>query len=93
MLSLAVLLLGLAIWRQGGNQALWEWAYVNHVQRLTSPGITGHRQPLLYYCWTLPYALLPWLLPWVEALRPAHWRRLNLHVGLAGDSLPIGCVI
>jgi 4-amino-4-deoxy-L-arabinose transferase-like glycosyltransferase len=78
VLSLAVLLLGLAIWRQGGNQALWEWAYVNHVQRLTSPGITGHRQPLLYYCWTLPYALLPWLLPWVEALRPAHWRRLNV---------------
>jgi 4-amino-4-deoxy-L-arabinose transferase-like glycosyltransferase len=78
VLGLAVLLLGLAIWRQGGRAALWEWAYVNHVQRLTNPGITGHRQPLLYYCWTLPYAMLPWLLPLFEALRPAHWRRVNV---------------
>jgi 4-amino-4-deoxy-L-arabinose transferase-like glycosyltransferase len=80
LLAFAVLLLGLAIWRQGGNAALWEWAYVNHVKRLLSPGITGHRQPLLYYTWTLPYAILPWLPPLIEALRPSHWR----HVTLAG---------
>jgi 4-amino-4-deoxy-L-arabinose transferase-like glycosyltransferase len=78
VLTLAVLLLGLSIWKQGGDAALWEWAYVNHVQRLTNPGITGHRQPLLYYSWTLPYAMLPWLLPLIEALRPAHWRRVSV---------------
>jgi 4-amino-4-deoxy-L-arabinose transferase-like glycosyltransferase len=77
VLMLAVLLLGLAIWNQGGTAAVWEWAYVNHVQRVVNPGITGHRQPLFYYCWTLPYAILPWLLPLFEALRPAHWRRVN----------------
>jgi 4-amino-4-deoxy-L-arabinose transferase-like glycosyltransferase len=78
VLALAVLLLGMAIWKQGGPAALWEWAYVNHVQRLLNPGITGHRQPLLYYTWTLPYAILPWLLPLIEALRPAHWRRVDV---------------
>jgi 4-amino-4-deoxy-L-arabinose transferase-like glycosyltransferase len=79
VLLLAVLMLALAIWKQGGNDALWEWAYVNHVQRLINPaGSSGHRQPLLYYTWTLPFALLPWLLPMVEALRPAHWRRVRL---------------
>src|SRR5579863_826257 len=75
VLLLAVLMLGLAIWNQGGAAAVWEWAYVNHVQRVLNPGITGHRQPLLYYAWTLPYAMLPWLMPLIEALRPAHWRR------------------
>jgi len=76
LLSVAALLLGLAILSQGGRAALWDWAYANQVQRLISPlGSTGHRQPLLYYAWTLPYALLPWLLPLLDALRPIHWRR------------------
>src|SRR6202049_5082354 len=76
LLSAAVGLLALAIFSQGGAAAVWEWAYVNHVQRLINPlGSSGHRQPLLYYAWTLPYALLPWWLPLVEALRPANWRR------------------
>jgi 4-amino-4-deoxy-L-arabinose transferase-like glycosyltransferase len=78
VLALAVLLLALAIWTQGGNAALWEWAYVNHVQRLLDPGITGHRQPLLYYGWTLPYAIVPWLPSLIEALRPAHWRGVRV---------------
>lgn len=79
LMALAVLLLGLAIWTQGGNAALWEWAWVNHVQRLLSPpGIIGHRQPLLYYAWTLPYAILPWLPPLVEALRPSRWRQATV---------------
>jgi 4-amino-4-deoxy-L-arabinose transferase-like glycosyltransferase len=77
-LLLATLLLAGAIWKQGGNDALWEWAYVNHVKRLLSPGVTGHRQPLLYYAWTLPYAILPWLPPLIEALRPSHWRRVTV---------------
>jgi 4-amino-4-deoxy-L-arabinose transferase-like glycosyltransferase len=87
VLVLAMLLLGLAIAQQGGRAALWEWAYVNQVQRLINPGITGHRQPLLYYCWTLPVAVLPWLVPLVEALRPAHWRRLQPQ-GLSSVSDP-----
>ena len=78
VLGLATLLLAGAIWKQGGNDALWEWAYVNHVKRLLSPGVTGHRQPLLYYSWTLPYAILPWLPPLIEALRPSHWRHVTL---------------
>jgi 4-amino-4-deoxy-L-arabinose transferase-like glycosyltransferase len=76
LLAAAVALLALAIFSQGGAAAVWEWAYVNHVQRLINPlGSSGHRQPLLYYAWTLPYALLPWLLPLIEALRPASWQR------------------
>jgi 4-amino-4-deoxy-L-arabinose transferase-like glycosyltransferase len=78
VLSLAIVLLGLAIWQQGGDAAFYEWAYVNHVQRLLNPGNTGHRQPFLYYSWTLPMAVLPWLLPLIEALRPAHWRRAQV---------------
>jgi 4-amino-4-deoxy-L-arabinose transferase-like glycosyltransferase len=68
----AVVLLGLAIYDQGGRDALWQWAYVNHVERLVNPSTTGHRQPLLYYAWTLPFTLLPWLPAVWQALRPAH---------------------
>lgn len=79
VLGAAVALLALAILRQGGASALWEWAYVNHVQRLLNPaGSSGHRQPLPYYLWTLPYAVLPWLAPLIDALRPAHWRRAQV---------------
>lgn len=67
--------LGAAIWRSGGFEALWEWGWVNHVQRLVSPKETGHRQPILYYAWTLPYAMLPWLVPLVDTLRPSQWRK------------------
>ncbi|MFO1402876.1 MAG: phospholipid carrier-dependent glycosyltransferase [Steroidobacteraceae bacterium] len=73
-LAAMVVLLGVAIWRDGGRAALWEWAWVNHVQRFTNPGATGHRQPLLYYLWTLPWAILPWLVPLLDGLRPAAWR-------------------
>lgn len=74
-LALMVAMLALGIYAAGGRAALWEWAYVNHVQRLLHPGATGHRQPLLYYAWTLPYAVLPWLPALLQALRPVHWRR------------------
>ena len=79
LLAAAVAVLALAIASQGGAAAVWEWAYVNHVRRLVDPlASSGHRQPPLYYLWTLPYAMLPWLLPLIEALRPAQWRRGTL---------------
>src|ERR1700676_744709 len=95
LLSAAVGLLALAIFSQGGAAAVWEWAYVNHVQRLLNPlGSSGHRQPLLYYAWTLPYALLPWLLPLIEALRPAYWRRTALpRVAGAPDAARFGALM
>jgi 4-amino-4-deoxy-L-arabinose transferase-like glycosyltransferase len=95
LLSAAVGLLAFAIFSQGGAAALWEWAYVNHLQRLVNPlGSTGHRQPLLYYAWTLPYALLPWLPPLIEALRPAHWRRTGaLRVNAAPDPARYGALM
>jgi 4-amino-4-deoxy-L-arabinose transferase-like glycosyltransferase len=75
LLAAAVMLLAFAIYSQGGAAAVWEWAYVNHVRRLINPlGSSGHRQPLLYYGWTLPYALLPWSVALLEALRPGYWR-------------------
>lgn len=94
LLTAAVALLAFAIFRQGGRAALWEWAYVNHVKRLLSPGITGHRQPLPYYLWTLPYAVLPWLLPLIESLRPARWRRTsNSGVHSAPDPARYGALM
>lgn len=76
LLAAAALLLAAAIAWQGGRAALWEWFWVNQVQRLASPlARTGHRQPLLYYLWTLPYAVLPWLVVLLDALRPSRWRR------------------
>lgn len=53
--------LAFALAARGGGAALREWLYVNQVQRLLHPGATGHRQPWLYYVWTLPLTLLPWL--------------------------------
>jgi 4-amino-4-deoxy-L-arabinose transferase-like glycosyltransferase len=88
LLTGALVALALAIFSQGGAAALWEWAYVNHLRRLIDPlGSSGHRQPLLYYAWTLPFALLPWLPPLIEALRPARWRRTRA-AGVTGAPDP-----
>lgn len=73
----ALAVLAFAIWRQGGSAALWEWGWVNHIQRLVHPQGTGHEQPLPYYLWTLPMTILPWLVPLVYVLRPAFWRQRN----------------
>jgi 4-amino-4-deoxy-L-arabinose transferase-like glycosyltransferase len=77
-----VVVLAVAIWRDGGRAALWEWAWVNHVRRFTAPGATGHRQPLPYYLWTLPWAILPWLVPLLDGLRRATWRGTDPGAGL-----------
>jgi 4-amino-4-deoxy-L-arabinose transferase-like glycosyltransferase len=83
VLAAALVLLALGLWRQGGTAALWEWGYVNHVERALNPSAQlGHRQPILYYFWTLPMALLPWLAPFIDALAHAKgsargWRGLG----------------
>jgi 4-amino-4-deoxy-L-arabinose transferase-like glycosyltransferase len=64
-----------AIYLEGGRHALWEWAWVNHVQRFFDPAGTGHRQPVYYYLKALPVAVLPWLVPLVDVCRPARWRK------------------
>jgi 4-amino-4-deoxy-L-arabinose transferase-like glycosyltransferase len=71
-LSAATALFVLALWWQGGRALLWEWAWVNHVQRLLHPvARTGHQQPPWYYLEILPVAVLPWLPALLDALRPA----------------------
>jgi 4-amino-4-deoxy-L-arabinose transferase-like glycosyltransferase len=92
-LALMLAVLALAIDLTGGRAALWEWAYVNHVQRLLHPGATGHRQPLLYYSWTLAYAVLPWLPALLQALRPAHWRRRVLPVTAVASGTPAAAAL
>lgn len=74
VLAGAVGVLALAIFRIGGREALWEWAWVNHVLRFVHPKGTGHDEPLPYYLWTVPFAVLPWLVPLGDALRPSRWR-------------------
>lgn len=95
-LALAFALLVLAIYLEGGKPALWEWGWVNHVQRFLDPKATGHRQPPWYYLTTLPVAVLPWLVAFLAVLRPAVWRRggsdlplMRYTASLAGASLVI----
>jgi 4-amino-4-deoxy-L-arabinose transferase-like glycosyltransferase len=71
-LAAATALFVLALWWQGGRALVWEWAWVNHVQRLLHPvARTGHQQPVWYYLEALPVAVLPWLPTLLDALRPA----------------------
>ncbi len=67
-------ILAAAITLAGGTKALYQWAWVNHVDRFLHPVGTGHAQPLLYYTWTLALAVLPWLIPLCMAFRPRFWR-------------------
>ena len=62
-----------AIAADSGWDAVYEWVYVNHVERVTNPVTTGHDQPLLYYLWTLPVAVFPWWLPFGALFRPRAW--------------------
>lgn len=75
VLVAAAMILAGVIYLRGGSAALWEWAYVNQVGRMLNPSATGHREPLLYYAWTLPYAVLPWVPALLQALRPRQWKR------------------
>jgi len=62
-----------AIATDSGWDAVYEWLYVNQVQRVTNPVTTGHDQPVLYYLWTLPVAVFPWWLPFGALFRPRTW--------------------
>ena len=79
----------------GGHAAVWQWAWVNHVQRFVHPTTTGHRKPLPYYLWTLPVAVLPWIVPLVDALRPSRWKGAARGLGLKryAASLVVGMLL
>jgi 4-amino-4-deoxy-L-arabinose transferase-like glycosyltransferase len=62
-----------AIAANSGWDAVREWVWVNHVERVTNPVTTGHDQPLLYYLWTVPVAVFPWWLPFGSLFRPRAW--------------------
>jgi 4-amino-4-deoxy-L-arabinose transferase-like glycosyltransferase len=62
------------IYVEAGGQAVREWLWVNHVQRFIDPQYTGHEQPFYYYLHTVPTAAFPWLVPFVDCLRPSRWR-------------------
>jgi 4-amino-4-deoxy-L-arabinose transferase-like glycosyltransferase len=62
-----------AIASDSGWDAVREWLWVNHVERITNPVTTGHDQPVLYYLWTLPVAVFPWWLPFGALFRPRAW--------------------
>jgi 4-amino-4-deoxy-L-arabinose transferase-like glycosyltransferase len=65
--------LAAAIAASAGWEAVREWLWVNHVERITNPVTTGHDQPVLYYLWTLPTAVFPWWLPFAALFRPRAW--------------------
>jgi 4-amino-4-deoxy-L-arabinose transferase-like glycosyltransferase len=62
--------LALAIAASGGGEALRTWFYVNHVARFVHPVATGHEHTILYYVWTLPLAIAPWLVSFLALIRP-----------------------
>jgi 4-amino-4-deoxy-L-arabinose transferase-like glycosyltransferase len=67
--------LAAAIAADSGWDAVREWLWVNHVERVTNPATTGHDQPVLYYLWTVPTAVFPWWLPFAALFRPSTWTR------------------
>ena len=62
-----------AIATDSGWDAVYEWVWVNHVERVTNPVTTGHDQPVLYYLWTVPVAVFPWWLPFGALFRLRAW--------------------
>ncbi len=76
--------LAAAIAATGGAEALRTWFWVNHVERFLHPVATGHERPLLYYLWTLPIAVAPWVVPLLALLdiRAPVWRRDRPDAGL-----------
>lgn len=74
VLAGALGLLVAAVFLSGGEKALWEWGWVNHVDRFLNPKGTGHAKPIYYYAPVLALAVVPWLVPVLGIFRPALWR-------------------
>ena len=77
VLVMAVAALAAAIAATGGTAALRTWFWVNHVERFVHPVATGHKAPLVYYAWTLPSAIAPWVVPFLALfhVKGPLWRR------------------
>lgn len=77
VLLLAAGALASAIAAGGGTDAVRTWFYVNHVERFVHPVSTGHEAPFLYYTWTLPVAIAPWIVPFLALfhVKGPLWRR------------------
>jgi 4-amino-4-deoxy-L-arabinose transferase-like glycosyltransferase len=84
LLAAAMLALVLALYLAGGRTALWEWGWVNHVQRFLDARETGlgHQQPPWYYLQALPVAVLPWLGPLILVFVPRTWRASSETLGI-----------
>ena len=66
---------GAAFYLAGGKEALYQWGWVNHVERFINPSTTGHAQPFWYYLVALVAASLPWLVPMAGIALPSFWKR------------------
>jgi 4-amino-4-deoxy-L-arabinose transferase-like glycosyltransferase len=73
-LSAAVLACLGGFYLAGGPQALYEFLWVNHIDRFLHPMATGHVQPVAFYLLAIPVAIVPWVLLLPLILRPAFWR-------------------
>ena len=74
MLLLASIALAGALYLSGGREAVYQWAWVNHVQRFLHPGVKGHERPFYYYLAVgLPLSVFPWFMPALDLLRPSFW--------------------
>ncbi len=74
VLGIATAVFATLLYVESGPAAVREWFWTNHVQRFLNPtDATGHKQPIYYYLWAIPVAVLPWALPFVAALRPQRW--------------------
>ena len=57
-----------------GRAGLYQFLWVNHVERFLHPVATGHAEPWSYYLSALPVALLPWSLLLPALFAPRFWR-------------------
>jgi 4-amino-4-deoxy-L-arabinose transferase-like glycosyltransferase len=73
-MALCFLSVGAAFYAAGGKEALYQWGWVNHVERFLNPQTTGHTQPFWYYAVAIIAACLPWLVPLASLFSPGFWK-------------------
>lgn len=73
-MAVCFLSVGAAFYAAGGNEALYQWGWVNHVERFLNPQTTGHTQPFWYYAVAIIAACLPWLVPLASLSSPGFWK-------------------